>query len=188
MVKTATNPLKIKFWKKIIISKNHKIYNLWWSQSQHHGWRTCNTKSVSSTQSGGEPFNKILRHAPVRGTHGLVGSIWTERWSAERAIEIPVIEPPIEAILMKHVAAIQLPYPFPISQRTQTYHTLLPPTADATFARILIREPTVYVQLLRQNDQPRHTRVDTVAVETGQPEGVEKAVQEGPGGGDAVGD
>lgn len=49
-----------------------------------------------------KPRQDVAGHTPVRETHALIGN---QRHPAERAVEVEVVEPSIEAFLVEDVAA-----------------------------------------------------------------------------------
>lgn len=143
-----------------------------------------------------EPRNELGTDAPLGKGHALVGD---QRRPTERAVEVEVVQPAVEAAPMEHVAARKPSNLVPIPERALADDALADGIAiAAVHDGVSVGDAAVVVELLGENDQAGEARSDgaeesvidddRVRVESGQAERLEEAEKQGAEVADAVGD
>lgn len=101
-----------------------------------------------------EERDEVFTHAPLREAGVAVGN---QREPAQGAAELHLIQPPVEAPLVEHVAAPQPAHPLPLPQLRQTNHAVRTGRLLAV-AAVVVGEDPVRVLLLAEDDQAGQLR------------------------------
>lgn len=148
-----------------------------------------------------EPLHQLSPHAPPRGVRGLAGR--RQRGPAERAVEVEVLEPPVEARLVEDVAAPELAHLLALPHRGEAHHAVGRPEAEARTAGgggggAAAGGEAVLVEVVGEDDEAGEAGADEAGVDggvgggavdgSGEAEGVEEGEEEGAEVADAAGD
>nr|GLL41585.1 hypothetical protein EUGRSUZ_G02229 [Ipomoea trifida] len=103
----------------------------------------------SRTSPQGEPRQDVSGNALAREGHALLGD---ERKPADRAIELELVKPAIEALLMEDVPAVQLPDVVAVAEAVQANDAIRAGGGLRTGSLQPVRKHSVQIQLLGEHN------------------------------------